>query len=74
MEEHGGLADALKAVGVSTESVLRQARMDAAQGLYVEMVHADLASRRAPGDFTMTLGELEALEESMAQMLSLIHI
>ena len=68
MEEHGGLADALKAVGVSTESVFRQARMDAAQGLDVEMVHADLASRRAPGDFTMTLGELEALEESMAQM------
>lgn len=68
MEEHGGLADALQAVGVSTESVFRQARMDAAQKLDVEMVHADLASRRAPGDSTMTLGELEALEESMAQM------
>lgn len=49
MEEHGGLADALQAVGVSTESVFRQARMDAAQKLDVEMVHADLASRRAPG-------------------------
>ena len=68
MEEHGGLADALQAVGVSTESVFRQARMDAAQKLDVEMVHADLASRRAPGDATMTLGELEALEESMARM------
>lgn len=68
LEEHGGLADALQAVGVSTESVFRQARMDAAQKLDVEMVHADLASRRAPGDSTMTLGELEALEESMAQM------
>lgn len=68
LEEHGGLADALQAVGVSTESVFRQARMDAAQKLDVEMVHADLASRRAPGDSTMTLGELDALEESMAQM------
>ena len=68
MEEHGGLAHALQAVGVSTESVFRQARMDAAQKLDVEMVHADLASRRAPGDATMTLGELEALEESMARM------
>lgn len=68
LEEHGGLADALQAVGVSTESGFRQARMDAAQKLDVEMVHADLASRRAPGDSTMTLGELEALEESMAQM------
>ena len=68
MEEHGGLADALQAVGVSTESVFHQARMDAAQKLDVEMVHADLASRRAPGDATMTLGELEALEESMARM------
>lgn len=68
LEEHGGLADALQAVGVSTESVFRQARMDAAQKLDVEMVHADLASRRTPGDSTMTLGELEALEESMAQM------
>ena len=68
MEEHGGLADALQSVGVSTESVFRQARMDAAQKLDVEMVHADLASRRAPGDATMTLGELEALEESMARM------
>lgn len=68
MEERGGLADALQAVGVSTESVFRQARMDAAQKMDVEMVHADLASRRAPGDSTMTLGELEALEESMAQM------
>lgn len=68
MEEHGGLADALQAVGVSTESVFRQARMDAAQKLDVEMVHANLASRRAPGDATMTLGELEALEESMARM------
>ena len=68
MEEHGGLADALQAVGVSTESVFRQARMDAAQKLDVEMMHADLASRRAPGDATMTLGELEALEESMARM------
>lgn len=68
LEKHGALADALQAVGVSTESVFRQARMDAAQKLDVEMVHADLASRRAPGDSTMTLGELEALEESMAQM------
>ena len=68
MKEHGGLADALHAVGVSTESVFRQARMDAAQKLDVEMMHADLASRRTPGDSTMTLGELEALEESMAQM------
>ncbi|WP_354832459.1 hypothetical protein ABGM91_11445 [Akkermansia muciniphila] len=68
MKEHGGLADALHAVGASTESVFRQARMDATQRLDVEMVHADLASRRAPGDSTMTLGELEALEESMAQM------
>lgn len=68
MKEHGGLADALQAVGASTESVFRQARMDAAQRMDVEMVHADLASRRAPGDSTMTLGEMEALEESMAQM------
>lgn len=68
MKEHGGLADALQAVGVSTENVFRQARMDAAQKMDVEMVHADLASRRAPGDATLTLGELEALEESMARM------
>lgn len=68
MKEHGGLADALQAVGASTESVFRHARMDAAQRMDVEMVHADLASRRTPGDSTMTLGELEALEETMAQM------
>ena len=68
MKEHGGLADALQAVGVSTESVFRQARMDAARKMDVEMVHADLASRRVPGDATLTLGELEALEETMAQM------
>ena len=68
MKEHGGLADALQSVGVSTENVFRQARMDAAQKMDVEMVHADLASRRAPGDATLTLGELEALEESMARM------
>lgn len=68
MKEHGGLADALHAVGASTESVFRQARMDATQRLDVEIVHADLTSRRAPGDSTMTLGELEALEETMAQM------
>lgn len=68
MKEHGDLADALQAVGASTESVFRQARMDASQRLDVEMVHADLASRRTPGDSTMTLGELEALEETMAQM------
>ena len=68
MKEHGGLADALQAVGASTESVFRHARMDAAQRMDVEMVHADLASRRTPGDSTMTLGELEALEETMTQM------
>lgn len=68
MKEHGGLAEALQAVGVSTENVFRQARMDAAQKMDVEMVHADLVSGRVPGDATLTLGELEALEETMAQM------
>lgn len=68
MKEHGGLAEALQAVDVSTENVFRQARMDAARKMDVEMVHADLASRRVPGDATLTLGELEALEETMAQM------
>ena len=35
---------------------------DAGQNMDVERVHADLVSGRVPGDATLTLGELEALE------------
>ena len=49
-------------------NVFRQARMDAAQKMDEEMVHADLVSGRVPGDATLPLGELEALEETMAPM------